>query len=93
MNKLIRVNSEWPEVISFFELYAGKVDDMSFHTLQANKSISVEKFLKLTSEALIELQNKIELLSDIQLTLHNLINSLIETGVFKTPEYNSLNIL
>jgi predicted transcriptional regulator YheO len=93
MNKLIHVNSEWPEEISFFELYAGKVDDMSFYTLQANKAISVAKFLKLTSEALKELRNKNELLSDIQLTLDNLVNALIETGVFKTPEYNSLNIL
>ena len=93
MNKLIHINSEWPDEISFFELYAGKDDDMSFHTLQANKAISVNKFLKLTSKALIELRNKNELSSNVQLTLDNLINSLIETGDFKTPEYNSFNIL
>ena len=65
MNKLIHINSEWPDEISFFELYAGKDDDMSFHTLQANKAISVNKFLKLTSKALIELRNKNELSSKL----------------------------
>ena len=93
MNKLIHINSEWPDEISFFELYAGKDDDMSFHTLQANKAISVNEFLKLTGEALVELRNKNELSSNVQLTLDNLINSLLETGAFKTPEYNSFNIL
>ena len=93
MNKLIHINSEWPDEISFFELYAGKDDDMSFHTLQANKAISVNEFLKLTGEALVELRNKNELSSNVQLTLDNLINSLLETGDFKTPEYNSFNIL
>jgi hypothetical protein len=93
MNKVIHVNREWPEEIRFFELYAGKDDDMSFHTLQANKALSASEFLKLTSEVLIELRNKNELSKHVQLTLDNLINSLIETGIFKTPEYNSLNIL
>ena len=93
MNKVIHVNSEWPEEIRFFELYAGKVDDMSFHILQANKALSASEFLKLTGEVLIELRNKNELSTHVQLTLDNLINSLIETGVFKTPDYISFNIL
>jgi hypothetical protein len=93
MNKLIDVNSEWPEEISFFELYAGKADDMSFHTLQANKAISVNEFMKLIGEALVKLRNKNELSSNDQLTLDKLNNSLIHNGIFKTPEYISFNIL
>ena len=93
MNKIIQVNREWPENISFFELYAGKSDDMSFHILEANKAISVEKFLKLTSEALIELRNKNELSSNVQFTLDNLVNTLVNSVIFKVPEYISLNIL